>query len=579
MYWKLCTIIFLAILRLVGCSVVNLMRSTATPIPEKPLSDMSPHPSKGVSGADSIGDTYIPTLGNSGYDVQQYNLEMEFSNQLDAITSTVTISSVVTLDDLGRISLDFSGYHVDGVKVGDRYAVYYRSPDKLYIDLPKVLANGNELVVKVSYYGPIESYKSRYISVAALGLRTIPGNDLIYAFAEPDGAHAWYPCNDHPLDKAAYRFRLTVPKGITAVANGTLLDTVFSGEQEIFIWSEEAPMATYLATVVVGYYKRIDAPAVGDVKIRHYVFEGDFDYTNQLSSTQRMLDYYSNLIGPYPYNEFGYIVIRTIDDESRFAEESQTMVEVDRGWLVDSQAMGVLAPELVHQWFGDSVSVASWNEVWLKEGMANYLMVMWLDDQDFVSITTLMADLENVLLTHASELNYPLNQPPSSNMYGANTYDKGAWVFHMLRQEIGNENFSRFLREYYQRFAGGIASTAELQQVAEEVSGMDLNTFFQQWVYGSGFPDLNITWTSQPDSVTVQVCQVNTGQVFALPLDIELDGRGGKSEQQVIQLDQFQEQVTYTTSYPVSALIVDPDQNVLADIAVTQVDALTGCTP
>jgi len=463
--------------------------------------------------------------------------------------------------------------------VGDRYAVYYRNPDKLYIDLPKVLANGDELLVKVGYHGPIESYKSKYISVAALGLRTIPGNDLMYAFAEPDGAHAWYPCNDHPLDKAAYRFRLTVPKGMTAVANGTLLDTVFSGEQARFIWSEEAPMATYLATVVVGNYQRIDAPAVGDVKIRHYVFEEGSDYTDQLSYTQRMLDYYSNLIGPYPYGEFGYVVIRTIADEGRFAEESQTMVMIDRGWLVDSQAVGVLAHELVHQWFGDSVSVASWNEVWLKEGLANYLMVMWLDDQGFVSMDTLMADLENVLVTHASELNYPLNQPPSSNMYGANTYDKGAWVYHMLRQEIGNEKFSRFLREYYQRFAGGSASTVELQQVVEEVSGVDLNPFFQQWVYGSGLPDLNITWTSQPDSVTVQVCQVSTGQVYALPLDVELDGSGGESEQQVIQLDHSEQRVIYSTSFPVNEIVVDPDQKVLADVAVTQVDSLTVCTP
>lgn len=338
-------------------------------------------------------------------------------------------------------------------------------------------------------------------------------------------------------------------------------------------------MATYLATVVVGNYQRIDAPAVGDVKIRHYVFEEGSDYTDQLSYTQRMLDYYSNLIGPYPYGEFGYVVIRTIADEGRFAEESQTMVMIDRGWLVDSQAVGVLAHELVHQWFGDSVSVASWNEVWLKEGLANYLMVMWLDDQGFVSMDTLMADLENVLVTHASELNYPLNQPPSSNMYGANTYDKGAWVYHMLRQEIGNEKFSRFLREYYQRFAGGSASTVELQQVVEEVSGVDLNPFFQQWVYGSGLPDLNITWTSQPDSVTVQVCQVSTGQVYALPLDVELDGSGGESEQQVIQLDHSEQRVIYSTSFPVNEIVVDPDQKVLADVAVTQVDSLTVCTP
>jgi hypothetical protein len=216
MYWKQWIAIFLTMLLLAGCRAFNLDRTAAKPVPEKPLSEMTVHPEKGVSGADSIGDAYIPGLGNTGYDVQQYSLDMEFSTQLDVITATVTISSVVTLDNLGRISLDFSGYQVDGVKAGDHYASYYRSPEKLYIDLPAPYSNSSELVVEVAYHGAITPQESQHMPATSLGLRTFAGKNLAYAMAEPDGAHAWFPCNDHPLDKALYRFEVTVPKGLIA---------------------------------------------------------------------------------------------------------------------------------------------------------------------------------------------------------------------------------------------------------------------------------------------------------------------------------------------------------------------------
>ncbi len=174
---KLFPVLLLAML-LAGCGVLNLEHSTVTPNPEKPLSEMTPQPPKGVSGLDSIGDAYIPTLGNTGYDVQQYNLAMEFSSQLDAITATVTISSLVTLDNLYWMSLDFIGYQVDGVQVGNQYAPFYRSSNKLYIDLPRSFAVGKDLVVRVSYHGQVASVESSYVHVAPLGLRTFKGKNI-----------------------------------------------------------------------------------------------------------------------------------------------------------------------------------------------------------------------------------------------------------------------------------------------------------------------------------------------------------------------------------------------------------------
>ncbi len=558
-----------------GCSVIQ----KSTPIPEKPLAQMTPQPPESIAGDDSIGDAYIPSLGNTGYDVQQYNLAMAFSSQLDVITATITISSVVTLDNLGRISLDFTGYQVDAVRVGKKYAAYYRSPDKLYIDLPKVAAEGQQLVIQVAYHGSISTEKSAYMPITELGLRTFAGKNLTYAMAEPDGAHDWFPCNDHPLDKATYRFELTVPKGITAVANGTLIQNVTTGDQETFTWSEPDPMATYLATVVVGNYERIDAPAVGNVKIRHYVITGDADFSDQLAITQDILQYYSDLIGPYPFDEMGFIVVLNNSNEPSFGMETQTMIMISRDFLFGSGSEGILAHEAVHQWFGDSVSVASWNDVWLKEGLADYLMYMWLDHQGLEKLSTLLSGVEDYLVAPGHMVDQPLDQPSPDFMYAANTYVKGAWVFHMLRQQIGDDNFTRFLQAYYQRYAGGNASTADLQQVAEEISGQDLDQFFQQWVYGTGFPSLQISWTNVPGGVAVQVCQHQSGPVFILPLEVTLTAGEGVSQDQLIQVDEQGQQVTYPVSFDVARILADPNQDLLANIYVSQVDQLSSCIP
>jgi aminopeptidase N len=330
---------------------------------------------------------------------------------------------------------------------------------------------------------------------------------------------------------------------------------------------------------VVGKYERVDEPDVDGVKIRHYVLEGDFNYSNDLADTQDMLEYYSGLIGPYPFDEFGFVIIRTEDDQARFAEETQTMVMVDRGYMLSESAVGVLAHELAHHWFGDSVSLANWNEVWLKEGMASYLMILWLDHQGYVEIQPIMSNLEDTLITYATGLDQPLNQPLPTHMYGPNTYDKGAWVYYMLSQQMGEQTFTSFLREYYKRYADGNASTSEVQDLAEEVSGLDLTSFFQQWVYGSGNPDLHVTWVALPDGVSVQVCQGSEGQVFNVPLEIELLSTSGTSQTETLLLDQGQEQVTYSLPFTVTELKTDPNQKLLAETSISEVDALSACAP
>lgn len=544
--------------------------ATATPGPGgTPVAAMPAAPPRGVAGEDSIGDPYIPELGNAGYDVQHYILVLDLDPATAQLTATATISATATLADLGRISLDFIGYEVAAVRVDGRPATFYRSPNKLYLDLPRPLTVDAPFVIEVDYRGRMEPWSSTW-APAQLGLHVREGRHVV-AFAEPDGARAWFPANDHPLDKATFRVEATVPGGLTAVSNGTLVETRPAGARATFVWSMDAPMATYLLTLAVGDYQRLDGRPFGNVAIRHYVFSDDADRASAvLQETNDILAFLSDLIAPYPFDEYGHVEV----DLARLAMETQTMVMMGRDMLTSR----VMAHEAAHHWFGNDVSPATWADIWLNEGFATYLEALW-STRDDGSMERTLSEMERVLLQRADQENDPLGRPEPRFMFGANTYFKGAWVLHMLRQEIGDEAFFEALRRYYTRFAGGNARTADFQTMAEEVSGRDLTTFFQQWVFQPENPDIRATWVARPGSdgatVEVQFCQQQS-TTFVVPLEFSLLGPGTVYRESTI-LDEQQERLTLTLPFAPTNLSLDPDQDLLAATSANQVESLSPC--
>jgi len=189
----------------------ELAPKTPTPYQEQPVKAMPVQPRFGVAGKDSLGDPYIPELGNTGYDVKLYNLIFDIAPEQKIITATAIISATSTLDNLGRISLDFKGFQTDGVTVNGDSVPFYRSPNKLYLDLPRPFAKDEPLTVKVNYHGEMHTQSTTYIPQFQMGF-TQPKADRLFAFSEPDGARAWFPANDHPLDKAAFQIEATIPK-------------------------------------------------------------------------------------------------------------------------------------------------------------------------------------------------------------------------------------------------------------------------------------------------------------------------------------------------------------------------------
>jgi aminopeptidase N len=453
---------------------------TPTAVDEQP-DVASPLPQPTAVGAPSIGDPYAPELGNTGYDVQAYTIQIGLDPSVTAVQATTTLTAEATLDNLGQFSLDFVGYEIDSLLVNGTPADYSRADDKLFITLPTPAAEGELFTVAVTYAGSPTQRPSRYAPFApALGL-FFPGDGTLFVLSEPDGSRFWFPNNDHPRDKATYRMEISAPMGLTAVANGLLLavedevrTSLPSGVRgQTFIWEHQRPMASYLATLAIGPYELLEDVSPNGLPLRHYTFaQNEAQMRIETAVTGPALDWMSDLFGPYPFETFGFVTASA----SGVSLETQTAVILSTG-MIDERTM---IHEMAHMWFGDWVSLHSWQEMWRNEGFATYISLLWEYRDDPEGLELEMAGIETAVEEWPNS--YPLGNPPPIQLFGAPTYFKGALMVHALRLEMGDEAFWAGLRNYFQQYGHATASDAEFQAVMEEASGLSLDAFFAEWL-------------------------------------------------------------------------------------------------
>ncbi len=429
-------------------------------------------PTNGV-GLRSIGDPYMPELGNLGYDVEQYTLRFELDPAVRFIRGEATLVAHSRLDPLSQLSLDFIGFTITALTVDGMPATYSRDARKLIIDLPFAKLAGTSLVIHVAYEGEPQPLSSPYIPAAETLGFNYPGDGTLFAFSEPDGARAWFPANDHPRDKAAFRLELSVPTGLTAVANGRLVAQQELGTQTRFIWEHHYPMAPYLAVVAVGDYVLLESVADNGTPLRHYLFADSVTtFQAYAGINEAALAWMSELFGPYPFETYGYVTVNL----PGLSMETQTLV------LLSTQMLGkkTMVHEMAHMWFGDWVSLDSWGDMWRNEGFATYVQFMWENRDDPEGLELEMAGVASAVAGNNND--YPLSEPPASSLFGFETYFKGAMLAHALRQEVGDTAFFNGLRAYFARYGGGTASQAQFQAVMEESANKSLDAFFAEWL-------------------------------------------------------------------------------------------------
>ncbi len=442
-----------------------------------------------AGGPAGIGDPYFPELGNPGYDVEHYLVELTVDPVGNTLMGRVVITAAAR-DDLDRFHLDLLGLTVDAVTVDGGEAGFAREGAELIIDPAGALPAGEDFAVTVNYHGTPQN-----LNTLGFPLGWVQEGDLTYVVAEPDGARTWLPCNDHPSDKASFTFRITAPEGNAVAANGSLVEVLAGDGAATFVWDMPEPMATYLATVVVGDLTRVERGTVAGVLLRDYL-PADLaaEPPAPLTRVGEMMEFFTGLFGPYPFAEYGHAVVPglpgALEDQTLcvFGREPLETLFDARPWTLGAEA--VVAHELAHQWFGDSVSPATWQDIWLNEGFATFAQWLWVEH-------TLGAEAyrQEVAGTYAWVASGPHPLPgdpgPSGEeMFADSVYLRGGLTLVALRVEVGDDTTWAILRAWADRFAYGNAATADFISLAEELSGRQLDDLFQAWLFDPSMPAL-----------------------------------------------------------------------------------------
>jgi aminopeptidase N len=289
--------------------------------------------------------------------------------------------------------------------------------------------------------------------------------------------------NDHPRDKATFKLAMTVPEGVEALSNGVPLERSTDNGWTTWNWVENAPMASYLATVVIGQY-RVDSGTHKGKPIVNAIPESlsaDGPGAESIARTAEVADFLETQFGPYPFDAYGGIVVD--DERIGYALETQTRPVYGNAFFRDGPDYEVVAHELAHQWFGDSVALERWQDMWLNEGFATYAEWLWRAHE---GEGTVQASFDDVYSGFRwTELP---GEPGPQNIFGTAVYQRGAMTVHALRRTIGDEAFFELLKTWTAEQRNGIATTTEFIATAEKVSGKDLKPLFDAWLFGSVAP-------------------------------------------------------------------------------------------
>jgi aminopeptidase N len=436
---------------------------------------------RGEPGAEGVGDPYYPGLGNGGFDVEHYTLDLTWLADQGVLEGVTTIEATAT-QDLSRFNLDLAGLDVRGATVAGEEAEVAHDGRELVIDPAEDIAEGSEFTTVITYDGTPTPIREG-TEIFDLGWQT-DGREA-FVVSEPSGAQTFFPVSDHPTDKATYTIRVTAPEDQTVAANGLLAGENDTGHGTRS-WTYEAtdPMASYLVQIAIGDYELVDGGKVGDVTIRHALHRSLADgAADTVEGTADMITLLDDAYGPFPFEAYGLLAV---DEALGFALETQTLTIIGSDIAgAGRSADQILLHELAHQWVGDTVSPSTWKDIWLNEGFATYAEWLWLERTDRRSAADSARQYEG-----ATELDAPPGDPGPEELFANTVYIRGGMTLQALREEVGDDAFFQILRDWVDGHRYRTGSTEDFIALSEQISGADLDDLFQRWLYEEGLPDL-----------------------------------------------------------------------------------------
>ncbi|MFF4438519.1 M1 family metallopeptidase [Streptomyces sp. NPDC001621] len=438
-------------------------------------------------GAPGIGDPLMPLAGNGGYTVRRYTLDFDWRAVRTPFPATATISATAT-QALSRFDLDFAGNTLQRVTVDGSPATAVRHGDELVVTPVRPIPHGSAFTVRVAYTA--DPTQSRHRDDAIQDYGWVPTSDGTVVYAQPDGARMIFPADDHPSLRAPVTFRITTPPGLSAVANGRLVDKVRRPDGRVrWTYDSEQPIAAQLVQMAVGRFTFVDGTGPRGLPVRDVVPDGLVGDTEAYRSlTPDHLAWLERQLGPYPFRRYGVLVG---DTDQPVALETQSLSVVPREDLLGDRvdAERNLVHELTHHWTGDSVAIRRWSDLWLSEGHARFYERLYSDTHGGPGLEEAMRAAYEQHDQWRHDEGAPA-EPTEPALFKVMRYDGSALVLYALREKVGEETFGRIERAWVSRYRGRAAGTRDFVALASEVAGEDLTPFLTPWLYGPHTPPM-----------------------------------------------------------------------------------------
>lgn len=442
-----------------------------------------------AAGDNGFGDAYLPELGNGGYDVDHYDIVVRIDPSSNFIDAEVTISATST-QHLSSFNLDFAPLEVESVNVNGTRASYIQEANELIITPEGSLPAGHQFTVDIKYSGNPQPAETPILSIPVGWFHAQDGT--INTMNWPDGAKTWLPGNHHPGDKATFRIQASVPEPWVIAGPGNELQVREAAGEKHYTFDMDVPMASGSAVLYVDEYEVTDLAGPSGVDIRSYVpKDAPSNVARSFEELTAMIEHFEGLYGQYPFERYSVVIAdpdlpmcdgaASANGEQTISLHCPSLFATDRTTLVH---------ELGHQWFGHSVTPSGFKDSWLAEGPATYTGWMWDDIQQSDRTLDKIVESKAIHYQLMSRPSAPIGEPPKGLITDA-LYTGGGLLLHALRSELGDETFFDVLREYLGRYQYSNASTDDFIAVAEQVSGRDLQTFFDNWLLEADVPVLS----------------------------------------------------------------------------------------
>jgi hypothetical protein len=498
----------------------------------------------------------------TGFDILNYDISITIDDDNEYISGAV-ITTVLAESNMSEIIFELEGLNVENILVNDTIADYTYSNGLITIDLENI-ESGDIFTTTVEYSGSPQLCYNPY----PLGMFFVENE--IYTISDPNASRYWWPCYDHPWDKAEVDLHITVRSDWEVAANGirTGIDVNSDGTRTHH-WDGSNPMATYLVSLVIRDFAELN-DMYNDIPIHNFVYPShETNAIEDLSNLPFMMETFSQLYGEYPFEKYG----NAIASFSTYgAMEHQTMTTLS-SYMIDGNHgyEQTIAHELAHQWFGNCLTCLTWKDIWLSEGFATYSEAIYTEHwQGYdAMINYVQSNIQGYYKNWAGNTAYTTYDPPYSSIFNPSTYEKPASVLHMLRLLVGTDTFFDILQTYFQTYKNGNVITEDFIQVAEDVSGMDLQHFFQQWIYESGLPKIDYAYFISNDPNIPQIVTyakstcVNANTEFEIVLPVHVNYTVGYDSLQINANPEITETVAQISSINYESVEFDPDSWIL----------------